>query len=146
MQTFLPYPSFPQSAKALDDKRLGKQRVEAKQILMVLTGDTKHWKDPNAWANHPAVRMWRGCDMFLALYGLYMCDEWIRRGFLDTLRPYFREQIAIAIDNRNTETPAWLGIDSFHQSHRSMLAYKNPTYYSWPILDADYVWPYPKKG
>lgn len=35
MQTFLPYSSFEESAKCLDNKRLGKQRVEAKQILEI---------------------------------------------------------------------------------------------------------------
>lgn len=35
MNTFLPYPSFDESAKCLDYKRLGKQRVEAKQILEI---------------------------------------------------------------------------------------------------------------
>lgn len=35
MQTFLPYPDFALSAKVLDNKRLGKQRLEAKQILEI---------------------------------------------------------------------------------------------------------------
>lgn len=35
MQTFLPYPEFIKSAQCLDNKRLGKQRVEAKQILEI---------------------------------------------------------------------------------------------------------------
>ena len=38
MQTFLPYPSFDASAKVLDYRRLGKQRVEAYQILNTITG------------------------------------------------------------------------------------------------------------
>jgi len=33
MQTFLPYPDFLQSLQSLDNKRLGKQRVETFQIL-----------------------------------------------------------------------------------------------------------------
>ena len=33
MQTFLPHRSFSKSAETLDYRRLGKQRVEAKQIL-----------------------------------------------------------------------------------------------------------------
>ena len=33
MQTFLPYADFAQSAKVLDMKRLGKQRVEVLQLL-----------------------------------------------------------------------------------------------------------------
>ena len=35
MQTFLPSPNFTESARILDNKRLGKQRVEAKQILQI---------------------------------------------------------------------------------------------------------------
>jgi hypothetical protein len=40
VQTFLPYPDFAASAAsaaALDSKRLGKQRVEALQVLRALT-------------------------------------------------------------------------------------------------------------
>ena len=33
MQTFLPYKSFEESAKVLDWRRLGKQRVEGMQII-----------------------------------------------------------------------------------------------------------------
>ena len=33
MQTFLPYPDFARSARCLDNRRLGKQRVESYQIL-----------------------------------------------------------------------------------------------------------------
>ncbi len=38
MQTFLPYPDFKESFRALDSKRLGKQRVEAFQILNAIMG------------------------------------------------------------------------------------------------------------
>lgn len=37
MQTFLPYDSFKKSARVLDQRRLGKQRVECLQILGALT-------------------------------------------------------------------------------------------------------------
>ena len=36
MQTFLPYPDFAKSAMCLDNKRLGKQRIECLQILKAL--------------------------------------------------------------------------------------------------------------
>jgi Pyrimidine dimer DNA glycosylase len=36
MQTFLPYPDFVACARVLDSRRLGKQRVEALQILRAL--------------------------------------------------------------------------------------------------------------
>lgn len=38
MQTFLPYADFAESASVLDQKRLGKQRVETLQIFQALTG------------------------------------------------------------------------------------------------------------
>ena len=56
MQTFLPDKSFVNSSRILDYRRLGKQRVEARQIYNILIGNTKS----NAWRNHPAVLMWRG--------------------------------------------------------------------------------------
>ena len=54
MQTFLPYTDFIKGAKCLDYKRLGKQRIEAKTIYDILTGNAKS----NAWKNHPATKMW----------------------------------------------------------------------------------------
>ena len=39
MQTFLPHKDFSISASMLDNKRLGKQRVEALQIYNVLVGN-----------------------------------------------------------------------------------------------------------
>ncbi len=41
MQTFLPHESFKKSFKVLDYRRLGKQRVEAHQVLNVLIGRTE---------------------------------------------------------------------------------------------------------
>ena len=74
MQTFLPYSDYDQSAAVLDYRRLGKQRVEAKQIMFALS-------DPNyGWQNHPAVRMWRGHEYQLAQYGIAICYEWRKRG------------------------------------------------------------------
>ena len=55
MQTFVPYPDCKLTAECLDYRRLGKQRVEAMQIINCLegTGSTH-------WTRHPAVRMWVG--------------------------------------------------------------------------------------
>lgn len=53
MQTFLPYKSFAESAACLDNKRLGKQRVEVLQILKALHNPSYGWQ------NHPAVKMCR---------------------------------------------------------------------------------------
>lgn len=149
MQTFLPYPSFSDSASCLDNKRLGKQRVECLQILKALS-------DPNyGWQNHPAVKMWNSLPgkAQLLLYGMAICDEWISRGFKDTCQQKM-------IDISKGRTPPytmyirpidqlfvlpWLGNPEFHASHRSNLLRKNPLHYSqfgWTESnDLPYVWP-----
>ena len=65
MQTFLPYSDFEKTARCLDNKRLGKQRVETLQILN------------DSWPNHPATKMWRNYKGCLAEYGLIICEEWL---------------------------------------------------------------------
>ena len=78
MQTFLPWPDFATSAKALDMRRLGKQRVETLQILKALTDENYGWQ------HHPATKMWRGYEVGLVNYGVAICAEWITRGYKDT--------------------------------------------------------------
>ena len=44
VQTFLPDPDFVATARLLDGRRLGKQRVEALQILRALHRQSYGWK------------------------------------------------------------------------------------------------------
>jgi hypothetical protein len=144
MQTFLPYTSFSQSARCLDRQRLGKQRVEAFQILQAL-------ENPNyGWQNHPAIRMWRGHNRLLCLYGLEICSEWKQRGYKDSMSDRFYNRLVQLDDlwfnvEYNENIPSWLGSDVFHASHRSNLLRKNPEYYGkfgWTeSTDLEYVWP-----
>lgn len=67
MQTFLPYASFSESAKVLDDKRLNKQIVEAYQILKAIT------LPDYGWQNHPVVNMWRENELALLSYITWIC-------------------------------------------------------------------------
>lgn len=137
MQTFLPFPSFADSAAALDRQRLGKQRVEVLQILHALQGSS------SGWANHPAVRMWKGHEHALALYGVMVCDEWLKRGYRDTCRQRF---VSVVIGNLpSTSFPSWIGSEAFHRSHQSNLVRKLPAHYR-PLFpdvpdDLPYVWP-----
>lgn len=136
LQTFLPYESFEKSAEVLDDKRLGKQRVEVLQILNALN-------DPNSgWRVHPATKMWAGYPSALALYGMRICSEWIGRGFEDDTS---QKIAAVAIPQSHAERPPWLGDAHFHRSHQSNLVRKNPDYYRRYFPDVpdnmDYVWP-----
>jgi len=135
MQTFMPYPSFRRSVQALDNQRLGKQRVEAYQIMKALA-------DPDyGWQHHPAVQMWRGYGEALVAYGITCCVEWKRRGYRDTLLTRFVHQMRLCIYPR----PVWLGDAAFHLSHQSNLVRKDAAYYGpqFPNVPADlpYLWP-----
>jgi len=139
MQTFLPYPDFTQSAQCLDRQRLGKQRVEAKQIYLALT-------QPNyGWQNHPAVKMWRNYETLLLEYGLAICVEWRKRGYNDTLEDFFIQQLNKITDTVLLDLP-WL-TPSFCLSHQSNLIRKLPSHYRplWPDTpdNLPYIWPTP---
>jgi hypothetical protein len=155
MQTFLPYPDFVRSARSLDRARLGKQRLEAWQILrcnmLVLSAGPAaclSTLEGVGWRNHPAVRMWRGYEGALCLYGLAVCDEWARRGYRDSLGVRFRAALGSWPD---TTLPPWLRTPRVRRavcaSHQSRLVAKLPTHYGalWPTVQPcgpeGYVWP-----
>jgi len=147
MQTFLPYSDFEASAKCLDNKRLGKQRVECLQLLQVLKKGPyicgsckKSWeecelttqdcaltksKKKTPWYNHSACKMWQGHERTLILYGLAVCVEWISRGFKDTCYDKLQAiEDEINPNYRNVINPPWIGDEHFHISHRSNLLRK----------------------
>lgn len=137
MQTFLPYRSFARSARALDDRRLGKQRVETLQILNTLTGKSKGWR------HHPAVKMWRGHEDMLILYGLIVSREWRRRGHNDTC---FDKIGSFAAGRKIVRSrPPWLGEPIVHRSHQSVLTRKDPAHYLPLFGEVDWslpcIWP-----
>jgi hypothetical protein len=131
MQTFLPYADFKRSAEVLDYKRLGKQRVEALQIHNIVSGK----RTTGGWVNHPAVKMWRGYPDALALYHNTMIDEWVSRGYNNTMSK---------IPAYNVENPTWLGDERVHSSHRSNLLRKDAEFYGtkgWQeSSDMEYFW------
>ena len=148
MQTFLPYADFERSVRALDPKRLGKQRVEVIQVVRALT------KPGYGWANHPAVLMWKGYEEALGRYGLTCCEIWTAQGFGDTCAATIvsdLRQVGVTSIRSQAELeqagalPPWLGDDAFHTSHRSALLRKDPAYYAslFPDIpdDLPYVWP-----
>ena len=122
MQTFLPVADFKQSAKMLDYKRLGKQRVEGMQLLNAMKPDYPH----KGWLRHPAKIMWEGHEDMLKKYVNTMIKEWISRGYNNTMQLYDYDPSA--------PMPDWFGNDKIHQSHRLNLLRKDFQYYSqhWP--------------
>lgn len=151
MQTFLPLPDYRASADVLDLRRLGKQVIEAGQIMRAL------FNPDYGWQSHPATRMWRGHPAALLHYTDQMHAEWqhrrhhphaayanllawlTQRGVnLRKVRPGVGQPVAF-------DFPAWHGNDAFHASHRSNLLRKVPDYYGkygWTEPhDLPYVWP-----
>jgi hypothetical protein len=144
VQTFLPYPDDRASAAVLDDRRLGKQRVEVLQVLRALTFVGYGWQ------NHPAVRMWRGFVPALVAYGAAVCDEWAARGRADAVKETVLAFTGGAEPDRDLlvargQVPPWLGVEAVHVSHRSALVRKDPGHYRrwFPDVpdDLPYVWP-----
>lgn len=143
MQTFLPYPDPEKSAKVLDRQRLGKQRVEAIQIIRNLLG----FQQSKGWNNHPAIRMWKGYEPYLVkVYLRAMLDEWSARGYNNEKSEghYNFFMTLDVIKNSKPIKPNWITED-LCTSHQSNLLRKNYEYYKPYFSDVklglEYIWP-----
>lgn len=166
VNTFVVDSDFRISAQQLDRARLGKQRLEARQILEICEnlhliatvfalpssprhdiGGIKLWirnvmrvykqrpfgciATPHVnliiwgetlklgWVYHPAVALWVGYEMALRAYINAHIEEWIRRGYKNTLPLY---EIRGPYD-----LPPWSQRSSFHRNHRGALLTKEQT-------------------
>lgn len=143
MQTFLPYVDFKRTARVLDDKRCGKQRVEAYQILNIITGR----RPESRWRNHPAVKMWIGYERALLEYAFMVIFEWRSRNFNDNMLGVLNSEFT-KLNSARIIRPHWLGDQRLHSSHRASLLFKKPEHYSkfrWkeePKIE--YYWPQPQ--
>lgn len=169
MQVFVPHDTYEESVRVLDNRRLGKQRVETYQIINVLLGISpgKHlvrmtktgkpvyeWdgtfgpKAPGAWRNHPAVLAWRPNLGALMLYQEATVAEWTARGHADTCLEKTEAALNYGIEPGclNYDRPWWWGREDVHSSHRSRLLAKDPEWYSqfgWTDpVGLEYVWPH----
>lgn len=140
VQTFLPFSDFAESASVLDPARLGKQRVEALQVLRAIV------LPAYGWQSHPAMQMWRGYVPALTRYALAMVREWTDRGYADSTGALIAEFAPhVAAGDAEVALPSWLGDEALHLSHRSNLVRKAPEFYT-PLFpgvpnDLPYVWP-----
>jgi len=157
MNTFLPYSDYKESAQVLDYRRLGKQRVEAYQILKVNSLGPITVKNgieiKTPWYNHPAVMMWRGHEWALFDYTCAICLEWKRRGFFDSVYDKLDDLMdnfplcsnLKLITGTQVNYPPWIGDEKFHSSHRASLLFKNPNWYGqfgWTEKpEINYIWP-----
>jgi len=145
MQTFMTHDNYVDTAKVLDNKRLGKQRVEAYQILKALRGD---YNDTGAWVNHPATVMWRDHQYELALYGLTISVEFHERGFDGYSMMQKFTDICNELQSSNTESyPWWVNNELLLMTHQSNLMRKDSEYYSFNVPDnIPYIWPLQEYG
>lgn len=132
----------------LDLKRLGKQIIEAGQILRAL-------HDPEyGWQSHPAVNMWRGHERALLTYADACQHVWLERRphnnahqAYANLVEWLRERGHGHRPSRSMSVPpAWWGLREVHNSHRAVLMRKDPDWYTPLFSDhttdvPDYVWP-----
>jgi hypothetical protein len=144
MQTFLPYPSFSESARVLDSKRLNKQILEATQILRILARLRKGEKP--GYMHHPAVKAWAGCEWTLFKYIGDCCRLWFWRNNPERLHKCYIQAFDIIgdvgkmyvlrhpgdprdlyIDKK--AVPCWLGNPAVHSAHRARLLAKDPEHY-----------------
>lgn len=141
MQTFILSPDalsyFPY--QDLDRLRLGKQRVEAKQILIA----NLHLEDPDKTPfydrvrKHPVARAWNGFSHSLAVYGLAICSVWLSRGYKDTTHIFFKEVTQSCV-NVSSASPWWIK-PQVVKFYRALLYAKAPKLYpQWKNVTAPF--------
>ena len=141
MQTFLPFEDIKKTAEVLDDKRLGKQRIEAIQIARILLNIT----NTKGWRTHPAVKMWKGYEAYLIkVYLRTIMDEWANRGFKNIASEKHYEELSSLVKNQKPIPPNWI-TEEFTKSHQSNLLRKFSEHYSKFFLNVpsnlEYIWP-----
>lgn len=140
MQTFITRRSWGKTAEDLDMRRAGNQRNEALTILRVLTGLEEGYE------NHPVLRMWRGYELALAVYGMQFCLEWyLHRGYHDKMFYGFydiSQDLKAEDPELGFELPPWSRDTDLMRSHRSNLLRRNERHYKGMWADCPESWPY----
>jgi len=95
MITFLVWEDYAENARILDNRRLGKQRVEASQIIRILERlQSGEKKGEIPWSKHPIIKCWEGYLPSLKQYYNAVVSEWVRRGFRNNMPLYPLEDCA----------------------------------------------------
>lgn len=160
VNTFVTTTDLVQNAKNLDYKRIGKQRLEARQIIAILEAlDNSKQLDTKGWIEHPATKMWHGYTNALKVYFNVIVREWIQRGYVNNMQLYDIDESKYYVNPyigngmfqyQFTEYsfPPWFGYPPFIMAHRAALWRKNPVYYAkfnspelQPYINIGYLWP-----
>jgi len=128
MQIFRPYVDHRRSASFLDDKRLGKQRVEAKQVILAVLRRRGVLRDGRrGWLNHPVVLMYDAGPYLedLVNYFYAVVEEWIRRGFKNFISLDDVEHLLKHVDT----APGTPVTEDLAREYRRILLLKDPCHY-----------------
>jgi hypothetical protein len=151
MNILLPLPSFTHSVAVLDRERLGKQRFDCRQVLAALRAERKGGS--MTFGGEPVVTLWRGYESALALYYTFCVNEWVSRGYNNTMvTPYDLatwqrrpgEDAFLTENVAQIKLPHWLGDGKLHESHRAWLLSSAPDHYrqlDWVEVAQDLHWP-----
>jgi hypothetical protein len=145
MQTFWIDDDPRNTAKVLDWRRLGKQRVEVLQILRALAGETMGWR------HHSLTRAWAGHVNALVVYGEAICLEWRQRCRKpcdrevcagDCSRDSCLSKIRAYANGGPVVWPGWVDDPLIRLAYRAKLLRKKPEHYGrlWPGVPADFEW------
>lgn len=148
MQTFLLYKAkersiqeilnvFKKTALILDNKRLGKQRVEARDILVILGNKKPSWMSKKQfhfllrrYSNHPAVKQWKDSEYFLFMYLVFIVFYWKFKGYKDNClkqaEKFVFKETKLFLNNK---FPEFVFNQRFITAHRSNLLRKDLIYY-----------------
>ncbi|ABL87437.1 conserved hypothetical protein [Pyrobaculum islandicum DSM 4184] len=127
MQIFRPYRDHARSAAFLDDRRLGKQRAEAKQVILAILRRRGSTRREESWLNHPIVLMYDAGPYIndLVAYFHAAVEEWRRRGR--------RNSVSLAdVQHLIAQLPSAPGTPITHThevEYRRILLLKDPCHY-----------------
>jgi hypothetical protein len=128
VNTFIITENLSDTFKLLDSKKLGKQRLEAKQIIEILERIDNGEDITNiAYASHPAAKMWIGYTNALKAYYNLCVFEWINRGYNNTMKLYPIEHNKFKNLNINSKLvnqynyPRFASFLPFINSHKAAL-------------------------
>ncbi len=155
--------SFYFSLSCLDNKRLGKQRVEANQLISIIT-TRKQFNLHNevnkytlsqlkkqypeikfGWINHPATLLWEDYLEELKLYFNICIRVWTSRKNvkgqpMKNNMPFHK----VLLREQYTRVPWFLTNTRFTNAHQSALMFKEPAHYKqfkWQVEPKlDYIW------
>ncbi len=128
MQIFRPYIDHRKSARFLDDRRLGRQRVEAKQVLLAILRRRGVLRDGRrGWLNHPIVLMYDEGPYVddLVEYFYAVVEEWTRRGYRNNMSLNDVEPLLKEVEG----APGTPVTGELAREYRRLLLLKEPCHY-----------------